>query len=299
VLLTAGIFFALGVGLLLSPLDLLPQRWLQLAVGVDLLLLGVSIAALDAFAEGETLLPDMARSFDGALLLSLLLGGQVALVMLLATGVTLPMLALLLGVVSTAIALQTLSDPIEAIVDRVALAAFPSVRATRAELRAANRALPRQAGQRPFAEMDDETFDRITRRALSDMGDLPRLAASPLVELPVVAARLEERGAPLDTLARAAELKAVLAESIARLKPRGDDAFGTTDAWRYYNALYFPYVAGIKPYARGYRPDGELAPAEKEALAWFRAQVPERTLYNWQTAAAKLVAQDLREQLQR
>ena len=28
---------------------------------------------------------------------------------------------------------------------------------------------------------------------------------------------------------------------------------------------------------------------------WFQANVPERTLYNWQNAAAKLVAQDLRE----
>ncbi len=33
----------------------------------------------------------------------------------------------------------------------------------------------------------------------------------------------------------------------------------------------------------------------QEVLAWFRQQVPERTLHNWQTAAARLVAQDLRE----
>jgi hypothetical protein len=37
--------------------------------------------------------------------------------------------------------------------------------------------------------------------------------------------------------------------------------------------------------------DGETG----EILNWFQQQVPERTLYNWQTAAAALVAQDLRE----
>ena len=31
----------------------------------------------------------------------------------------------------------------------------------------------------------------------------------------------------------------------------------------------------------------------------FRAAVPERTLYNWQTTAARLVAQDLRERMSR
>jgi hypothetical protein len=34
----------------------------------------------------------------------------------------------------------------------------------------------------------------------------------------------------------------------------------------------------------------------RDVLEWFRTNVPERTLHNWQNAAAKLVAQDLREQ---
>ena len=41
----------------------------------------------------------------------------------------------------------------------------------------------------------------------------------------------------------------------------------------------------------------ELDPAAQEALDWFRTYIPERTLYNWQNAAAKLVAQDLRERM--
>jgi hypothetical protein len=127
------------------------------------------------------------------------------------------------------------------------------------------------------------------------MGNLPRLSASPLTRLAVVEGRLLERGAGDNTLERAAELKVLLSESIERLKPRGQGDFGTAGAWRHYNALYFPYVAGLKPYSR--RADQtNLDPAAGEALSWFQAQVPERTLYNWQKAAARLVAQDLREQ---
>ena len=70
--------------------------------------------------------------------------------------------------------------------------------------------------------------------------------------------------------------------------------FGTTDAWRHYNALYFPYVKGIRPYRR--RVDTEhLDTPSRQALDWFRTEVPLRTLYNWQTAAARLIARDLRE----
>ena len=52
---------------------------------------------------------------------------------------------------------------------------------------------------------------------------------------------------------------------------------------------------GLKPYSRraNYY---DLDPESQAALEWFRSQVPERTLYNWQNAAAALVAQDLREQ---
>ena len=97
-----------------------------------------------------------------------------------------------------------------------------------------------------------------------------------------------------NTLERAAELKTVLAESISRLKPPGEAAFGTTDEWRFYNALYFPYIAGLRPYSRrGFKEN--LDDDQVAALQWFQSTVPERTLYNWQNAASKLVAQDLRE----
>ncbi len=125
--------------------------------------------------------------------------------------------------------------------------------------------------------------------------DAPWLSAFP--ELNVRIYVTAPRGDGDDALERAAELKALLAESIARLKPRrgpsGCGDFGASDEWRYYNALYFPYVVGLKPYSRRAGPD-RLDPAARQVLEWFRANVPERTLRNWQNAAAKLVARDLR-----
>ena len=69
---------------------------------------------------------------------------------------------------------------------------------------------------------------------------------------------------------------------------------GTSDEWRHYTSLYFPYVAGIRPYSRRPAPastDGAL----REAAEWFAAAVPERTLHNWQNEAARLIAGHLRE----
>jgi hypothetical protein len=166
------------------------------------------------------------------------------------------------------------------------------VRQARSELRATANALQRRDPDLDPAKLDEEKFVRLTRRALSNFGDLPRLSASPLVNLSLVESRLLVKNGPDNPLERAAELKTILAESIERLKPRNGDDFGTSDEWRYYNSLYFPYVAGIKPYssrARNYHKD----PVVREALEWFRATVPERTLHNWQNVAAKLIAQDL------
>jgi len=294
-LLTATIFFALSMGLLAIPILPLPVSVILLAISGDLALLGYGISALDAFDEGEALLPDFLRSLGFSAFAALLFGGQVAVAMLI-NGVSLEMLVLLLAVMATAIATQTFSDPIQSALDRLIFARFPRLRQARADLRAAASALPRVNEALDLETIDEVEFARLTRRALGHMGDLQRLAANPLTRLPVIEARLAARGEPASTLSRAAELKALLAESIARLKPRTGDDFGTSDEWRYYNALYFPYVAGLKPYSRRSAFDNGLAPLEKAVLDWFQAQVPERTLHNWQNAAARLVAQDLREQ---
>jgi hypothetical protein len=177
----------------------------------------------------------------------------------------------------------------------VALAAFPHLRQTRAELRAAVDALPRTNTALDPAVLDETDFARLVRRALSHYGDLARLAASPLTELPTVAAQLAARGARDDPLERAIELKGLLTASIIRLKPPHQGDFGTAPEWRYYNALYFPYVVGLKPYGRRAH-TSPTDPVIKAALECFQNQVPERTLHHWQNAAALLIAQDIRRQ---
>jgi hypothetical protein len=207
------------------------------------------------------------------------------------------MMTLLLLMIVVALARQIFADQFDTLMDRIAFGAFPQVQRARAELRTAASTLPRVNQALDLWEMDEEEFARLTRRALSHYGDLPRLATNPLTRLPLVDQSLAEREASDDTLERAAELKALLTASIKRLKPRNLGDFGTSDEWRYYNALYYPYIIGLKPYSR--RADHpDLDTAAEQALDWFRTTVPERTLYNWQTAAARLVAQDLREQLQ-
>ncbi|MBI1880413.1 MAG: hypothetical protein HYR94_19720 [Chloroflexi bacterium] len=291
------LFFALGAGFVVS-FDWLPRAWVLFVLGCDIILLGLGVAILDAQDEGQALLPDIFRSFDYSMATALLFGGLVVLAMIGGAGTVFPMVALLLATTSAAITVQTFADPIQTMVDRIAFAYFPWLLQARADLRAAASALPRVSPTIDFEALDEAEFTRITRRALSQFGDLPRLAASPRTYLPLIELRLAGRGAPDNTLERAAELKSLLVESIVRLKPRDEGDFGTTEAWRHYNALYFPYVAGLKPYSQHEELNG-FDPLARQALVWFQTQVPERTLHNWQNAAARLVAQDLRERLKR
>ena len=286
------LFFFLSTALILLPNGWLSRGWILLSIGTDVIILGFAIAYFDAFEEGEALVPDLLRSLDAALLAAFAFGGPVGVAIWLSTGPTLPMLSLLLVTVATAVTVSTVADRISVVLDRVALRRFPGLRQTRSELRTTARSLQRRDPALDPMALDEDEFVRVTRRALSNFGDLPRLSASPLINLDLVHRRLDSRTEPDNPLERAAELKTVLAESIGRLKPRNGANFGVSDEWRYYNALYFPYVVGIKPYssrARNYHKD----PTVREALEWFRTSVPERTLYNWQNAAAKLVARDL------
>lgn len=295
-LLLVTLFFALSASLLLTPLNLISRSWLILGISIDFIILGLVIAAFDAFDQGELLLPDLLRSLDFNASAAVLFGGLVLLTMGLATGVTLAMLTLLLATIALVILLLTFLNQIQGFFDVVAFKAFPQLRQERANLQSFATVLPRRNTSLNPATLNDDDFSRLTRRALSHMGNLPRLATNPLTRLPVIEARLVERQASDNTLERAAELKSLLTESIVRLKPRQKGDFGTTEEWRHYNALYFPYVAGLKPYSRRAEYDG-LNETNMEALDWFRTYVPERTLYNWQNAAAQLIANDLKEEL--
>lgn len=292
----ATLFMGLGVGLSLFPLfPWLTESVGLLSIGGDLILLGLCIAVLDAFDEGEALLPDFIRAFGATLLSILMFAGPILIVMLFGTAPLVTLVMILLGVMVVAIIRQTFADYFERWIDKLAFRPFPHLRQAREDLRVASKTLPKIKQSFDPNEISEAEFARLTRRALSHYGDMSRLATSPLTKLPIIEANLARRGVADDTLERAAELKAILTDSISRLKPRDKGDFGTTDEWRYYNALYFPYVLGLKPYSRRAEYDA-LDEITQEALAWFQVSVPERTLYNWQSTAAKLVAQDLKEQ---
>jgi hypothetical protein len=289
----ATLFYLLGNAIMFIPLGLLPS-WLALAsTGVDVAALGVAVAMSDAFDEGHALRPDMRRSFAAMALVAVLFGGQV----LLGIGITGPSTALtvlLFTSLAVAIAVQVLAGPLAGLLDRLAFADAPDLRADREALRRTEAALPRRASN-PLDDVDDDGFARLTRRALGHYNDLPRLVTSPLTALPEIDARLAARGAPDQPLERANELRGLLAEHIDRLKPRDGADFGTTEPWRYYNSLYFPYVVGVRAYAQNATAAG-LDPVAREAWKWLVTDVPQRSLHNWQNAAARLIALELRGQ---
>lgn len=292
---TATIFFGLGIVVIFIPQDILGTDVMFLAISLDVILLGYGISALDAFEEGEAFLPDFVRVLIGGLLVAVVFGGQVILFISLSGNVTSAMLLLLMGVISTGMVLQTFSSSVQQILDNLIFGKTPAVK-ERASLRAVTEAIPRFDDSLDINTLPDKEFNRLTRRALSNLGNLTKLAANPLTDLPIIHQRLAEKGQSDGTLDRANELKLVLTESIQRLKPMDGGDFGTSDEWRYYNALYFPYVVGLKPFSRRNIVD-EVDAVTRDALNWFQAYVPERTLYNWQSAGAKLIAQDLRDQV--
>ncbi len=290
----ATLFFALGNAILVIPLGLVPS-WLALAsTGCDVVLLGVAVAMWDAFDEGQALRGDMLRSFVATGVVVALFGGQ-ALIGMAMTGQQTALTVLLFTSIAIAVSINVLADPLAGLLDRLAFSRSPGLRADRAALRRTEAALPLRAAN-PLEAVDDETFVRLTRRALGHYGDLSKLVASPLTALPIIDERLAARGAPDQPLERANELKALLADRIARLKPRDGGDFGTTEQWRHYNALYFPYVVGVRAYAQNATAAG-LDPVARQAWQWLVTEVPQRSLHNWQNAAARVIAADLRGNL--
>ena len=268
------LFVTLSLGLLILPLGWLPIPWGMALLGFDLIFLGVTITAWDAFEEGESMRAHLVRSLISALYYG---GALVLIAGLFSDNRTLLLLLLTFGILT-----QVFSNAIQSLLDKLTLP--QRMTEQRQTLRETADELPRLSGLEA-TEMSEEQFTRLTRRALSSLGDLPKLAASPLVDLPDV-----QGTNPLD---RAHALRSLLVQSIQKLKPQSDMEFGVTDEWRYYNALHFPYVLGLKPYARRADYDS-LDEASRAALDWFQTSVPERTLHNWQNTAAKLIAQDLR-----
>jgi hypothetical protein len=290
-----------GFGVLLYALIFAQQivttgryTWLLFVIGLVIFLLDIVLARRGIVDLGERFWPDFLRSLAASTLFALLFGAPIAITMAWVTGVTPALLNLLLITLTLAIISQVCGELLQVALDRVAFAAFPHLQQARAELRATADALPKVDPNVYPNVLDEAEFVRHTRRALSYYGDLPHLSTNPLTRLPLIDQHLATHNKADNTLERAAALKQLLLKAILRLKPTTQADFGTSEAWRYYNALYFPYVVGLKPYSRRAH-HTNLDAASQQALDWLRAEVPERTLYNWQNAAAKLVARDLME----
>ncbi len=274
ILAVIALFVTLSAGLLILPLNWIPLSWGVALLGFDLVFLGITITTWDAFDEGESIRAHLVRSFISAFYYS----GTLVLIASFFSRDSI----LLLVLITFGILTQTFSNTLQSLLDGLTLP--QKMNDERQTLRQTADALP-LLSTLESASVNEEQLTRLTRRALSHLGDLPKLATSPLVNL------LHIKGSnPLD---RAHALKSLLVQSIQKLKPQSDSKFGITDEWRYYNALYFPYVLGLKPYTRRADYDS-LEESTRTALYWFQTSVPERTLHNWQNTAAKLIAEDIK-----
>jgi hypothetical protein len=283
----AGLY-AFGLVVLLVPIDLGSPALVLAAMGVDLLVLGYLVAVADAVDAGERLLPDLRRSAVSGLVGALVVGGLATLTMLAAPGQRVVLILQFL-LVAAVMSYAGLVGPARRGLDRIAFPHDDRLRLDRAALMLLAEALPRRRERHHLIKVSEAEFRRLTLRALDDFGDLGRLLRSPLIDLPTVDRRLTGHGAE-KPLARAIELRAVLQESVARLKP--DGLFGTTEEWRHYNALHYCCVIGIRPYERQLNSEG-LDRDSRRAYDWFRRYVPRRTLREWQREGATLVADRL------
>ena len=283
----AGLY-AVGLVVLLAPIDLGSPQLVLATVGLDLLLLGFLVAVHDAAEAGERLLPDLRRSLAAAVAAGLVCGGPAALTMLAAPGSRI-VAVLQFVVVAMVMGAVGLAGQVRAGLDRIAFLQDERLRADRSALLVAADALPRRRERHRMIALSEEEFRQLTLRALADFGDVGRLLRNPLVDLPTVDRRLQARGPGVadQPLVRVAELRAVLAEQVARLKPAG--VAGTSDEWRLYNALHYCCVLGLRPYDRAPQTDG-LDRDARRALDWFRRYVPRRSLRRWKTEGAELVA---------
>jgi|GEM_PF-4247284 len=281
----AGYLMAM-LGLIILPFDIV----FPLLVFDVVVMAGVGII-YDALAEGQTVRRDLIATFIKAVFVALVLITPWVLTVdwTLTIGIA---LFITLGAAALGV---TLLDELERLLDKWIYQANSENLARRDALRTLLVNSARQVDNpSPITTLDHDEFVRLTRRALSHMPNLPRLAASPLTNMHLISQRVESDA---NTLQRANELRQLLAECIENLRPYPDVTHGTTDDWRFYNALYYPYVAGISPYKRDVF-TSELDQQMADVVEWFRQAVPPRTLYNWQNRGAELIADILLEQEQ-
>jgi hypothetical protein len=282
-----AVLYGAALTVLVGPADL-GAPWLAIAaMGLDLLVLGYLVAVAEALDAGERLRPDLSRSLVAAVGGLLLAGGPVILTMFTTASrlVTILQFAVV-AVVMTAIGL---AGPVHRLLDRVAFWSDERLRGDRHALYLLGEALPRHRERHRLIATTEDDFLRFVRHALDGFGDVGRLMRSPLTDLPAVDRRLRGRTVE-QPLARALELRHVLQDAVADLRPTGP--FGTGDEWRYYNALHFCCLLGLRPYGRGVRTD-DLDPEARRTIEWIRQYVPRHLLRRWQSEGSAEVARRL------
>lgn len=179
----------------------------------------------------------------------------------------------------------------------------PVVREERAAARAYAEALATQpAGAHPDLATA-KAFDDAVRRALTHLSDPTRLATSPLLNLAVVARAVAESGED-NRLNRVAALREILLDLLDGLKPSDEAGRVTSDAWRYYNCLYYPYVRGIgrrrapaalRQVSERRRREGIAKKGDFEQMLEWLLNLDENTFYKWQRRGSDTIAAALRE----
>lgn len=284
--------YSVALAGLLLPVDVGDPDLVLAAMGVDLLMLGFLAAVAGAVEVGERLRPDLIRSAVTAVGATGTVGTAAALTMVEAPGrpaVTLLQFCLL-ALVMTGVGL---ASRVRRVLEQIALRSDERLRQDRAALLLLADALLRHRERHLLITTRPADFARFTRQALDNYGNLGRLMRSPLTDLPAVDARLGPL-AGSQPLARTLELRAMLAESVDRLRPAGK--FDTSEEWRHYNALYFCAVLGLDPYERRLRTD-HLDRDARLAVDWMRRNVARSTLRRWQSEAAAIVARRLWDEL--
>lgn len=287
-----AVLYGAGLTVLLLPVDLGAPGLVLAAIGLDVLILGYLVAVADAVDAGERLRPDLSRSLVAAVGGTVLAGSTATLTMLAVPADTdiAVLQFVLVGVVQTAIGL---GGPIRRLLDQISFLHDERLRADRSALLLLSDALPRHRERHRLIATSKDEFLRFTRRALDSYGDLGRLMRSPLTDLPAVDRRLTGRAIE-QPLARAIELRAVLQQTIDRMRPPGP--FAATDDWRHFAALHYCCVRGLDPHRRRQRTDG-LDREERLAVDWLRRQVSRRVLQRWRDEGATIVADRLWDQL--
>jgi hypothetical protein len=272
---------------LFGPADLGAPALAIAAIGVDVLILGYLVAVAEATDAGERLRPDLSRSLVTAVGGLLLAGGPAILTMFATSSDLVAVLQfVVVGVVMTAIGL---GGPVHRLLDRVAFWSDERLRGERHALLLLSEALPRRRERSQMLATSEADFVRFVRQALDSYGDVGRLTRSPLTDLPAVDRRVTGR-ATEQPLARALELRNVLQEAVADLRPAGP--FGTGDEWRHYNALHFCCLLGLEPYSRRTRVDA-LDPEARRTIEWIRQVVPRHLLRRWVSEGVAEVARRL------